>query len=151
VGPIDLRRGAPARGKAALVLAVVGALAGLAAPLVAWERLPQSPVQVAWSETTWPTPRADLSVKFFGRPGYTKTAADATWIEVEAEAWGAAPLLLALGTAWAGGWAGWKAGALLGRRPGVDPAKPGCSGAAADYDDAPAAEPGGAPDRGGGK
>jgi len=129
-----------------LVLAVVGALAGLVAPLVALERLPQSPVQVSWMETTWPTPRAELSVKFFGRPGYTKTAEDATWIEVEAEAWGAVPVLLAFGVAWAGGWAGWKAGALLGRRAGVDPAPLGGSGAAADYDDAAAADPGAAAD-----
>jgi hypothetical protein len=120
---------------------VAGALAGLVAPVVAWERLPQSPVQVAWSETTWSTPPADLSVKFFSRPGYTRKAADGTWIELEAEAWGAVPVLLAFGTAWAGGWAGWKAGALLGRPSGVDPGPLGCSGAAADYDDAAAANP----------
>jgi hypothetical protein len=73
-GRNDIRRSARARGEAALVLAVVGVLAGFVAPVVAWERFPQSPVQVSWSEQSQP-PRADLSVKFFGRPGYTRTAA----------------------------------------------------------------------------
>jgi len=149
VGKRELPRGgAGRRGDRVVagVCAVIGAVAGLAAFLCAAGSSPEPlVVQAAIIRSDRPAAGAELSVRFFGRPGFTKTSPDPQAFDLEALLWVAVPeLTLVVVLASAGAYVGWKVGSRLSRsrRGGGQVA----ASEAADYDDRLAAEPGAAAD-----